>query len=82
MEVKLTKDAEKCLDKLPSAKRDKIIDKLILLANNPYLGKKLGGKLKESYSLKVWPYRVIYQINKLQRIVLIVTIEHRQGVYK
>ena len=82
MKVKLSRDTEKRLDKLPSLKRQKITDKLVILGSNPFLGKKLGGKFSGCHSLRIWPYRVIYQINKLQRIVLIVTIEHRQGVYK
>lgn len=82
MKVKLTKDAEKRLDKLPSQKRNKVTDRLEILGNNPYLGKKLTGKFKGCFSLKVWPYRVIYQIDKIRRVVMIVTVEHRQGVYK
>ncbi len=82
MEVKLSKDAAKRLDKLPSLKREKVTDKLVILGSNPFLGKKLGGKFKDFYSLRAWPYRIIYQINKLQRIVLIITVEHRQGAYK
>lgn len=82
MEVKLSKDAEKRLDKLPSPKRKKVTDKLVILGNNPFLGKKLGGKFKEFYSLRVWPYRIIYQINSLKNCLTIITVEHRQGVYR
>ncbi|MDZ7586987.1 MAG: type II toxin-antitoxin system RelE/ParE family toxin [Patescibacteria group bacterium] len=82
MKVKLSKDAEKRLDKLPSSKRQKVTDKLVVLGSNPFLGKKLGGKFSDYHSLRVWPYSIIYQINKLQRVVIIITVEHRQGAYK
>jgi len=54
---------------------------LIELAKNPYLGKKLEGELRDFYSLRVWPYRIIYQIIKNELIVFVVQIKHRQGVY-
>lgn len=82
MDVKLSKDAERRLDRLPSVKRQKVVDKLVVLGSNPYLGKKLSGQFSGNYSLRIWPYRIIYQINKLQPTIIIITIEHRQGVYK
>ena len=54
---------------------------LIELAQNPDLGKKLEGELRDFYSLRVWPYRIIYQIIKNELIVFVVQIKHRQGVY-
>lgn len=82
MNVKLSKKVEKQLDKLPFSKRRKITDKLVLLSNDSYLGKKLGGKFSSCRSMRIWPYRVIYQINNWQKIIYVITVEHRQGVYK
>ena len=55
--------------------------KFLELAQNPDLGKKLEGELRDFYSLRVWPYRIIYQIIKNELIVFVVQIKHRQGVY-
>lgn len=82
MKLQYSSRAQKDLTKLPRIKVRAILKKIELLPTSLFLGKKLGGKFKEFYSLKVWPYRVIYQINKWQKIIFIVTVEHRQGVYK
>jgi mRNA-degrading endonuclease RelE of RelBE toxin-antitoxin system len=41
----------------------------------------LGGKLKGCYSLRAWPYRIIYQIIKKSLYVAVIRILHRQGAY-
>ncbi|MBP9850444.1 MAG: type II toxin-antitoxin system RelE/ParE family toxin, partial [Candidatus Peribacteraceae bacterium] len=34
------------------------------------------------YTLRVWPYRIIYKFEKQQLTVYVLEIGHRQGVYK
>jgi len=82
MKLEYSDRALKDLKKIPRGKVKSIIRKIELLPQSPYFGKKLGGKFAGFYSLRVWPYRVIYQVNKWPRIIWIVTVEHRQGVYK
>jgi mRNA-degrading endonuclease RelE of RelBE toxin-antitoxin system len=53
-----------------------------MLASDPYVGKKLDGKYSGLYSLRVWPYRIIYSVIKNELMVSVIGIEHRQGVYK
>ena len=80
--VVLTPRAEKELDKLPTKQRTLIISSLEGLANDPYAGKKLKGKLQGSYSLRVWPYRVVYFVVKGQRTIIIIRIAGRARVYR
>ena len=82
MTVELTKKAKSQLKKLPKQQATKITRILLALQWTPLLGKKLEGKLQDRYSLRAWPYRIIYQIFTDNKIVLINTIEHRQGAYK
>ena len=72
---------QKELNKIPVNYHRKIIAALVVLSNNPYSGKKLKGERKGEWSLKIWPYRIIYRIKKYQLVVLIIKIGHRQGVY-
>lgn len=51
------------------------------LEQNPIAGKKLTGKLEEQYSLRIWPYRIIYFINN-KKDVIITDIGHRKDVYR
>ena len=80
--VVLARKAEKQLGKLPIRARARVLFLVGQIAHDPYVGKKLSGNLKGEYSVRSWPYRILYKINKRELIVLVVKIEHRQGVYK
>ncbi len=82
MKLEYSNHAQKNLAKLPRVKVKSILSKIELLRESPYLGKKLGGKFSGSRSMRVWPYRIIYQIDNWHKAIFIVTVEHRQGVYK
>lgn len=82
MKVQLTPTAEKQLLKLKRSEAKKVDKKLRLFSVAPMSGKKLEGKLKNRYSLRAWPYRIIYLVNKKQQRVEIEVIEHRQSAYK
>lgn len=51
------------------------------LKDNPFLGKPLGRELIGKYSYRVGIYRIIYKINKKDKIIYIVTAGHRSTVY-
>ena len=80
--VKLKRRAEKELNKIPRRDYYSVITALVGLAANPFVGKKLEGKYKDYYSIRVWPYRIIYQINKKEFLVFVIRIGHRQGIYR
>jgi len=82
MEVILTPEAQKQYKKLPKIEQNKIKKKLIFLKKNPHEGKKLSGKWSTLRSLRAWPYRIIYFKNEKSEVIYIVTIAHRQGVYR
>lgn len=80
--VRLEKKAEKELKKIPNNDRLRISIVLLRLKGNPFNGKKLRGEYNDSYSLRVWSYRIIYKIYKKYLLVVVVHIGHRQGIYK
>ena len=82
MNIVLSKHAEKNLHRLPPPQELKVTKKLLVLQTHPYNGKQLSGKLNSLFSLRAWPYRIIYEIDKHRQVITIHTIEHRQGVYK
>lgn len=81
-QVIVPKKVQKELDKIDTKYKTRILAVLVSLEDNPYLGKKLGGKYKGEWSYNVWPYRIIYEIEKKKLIIVIVHIGHRQGSYK
>lgn len=78
--VFLTPQALKDFRKLPISEQNKIKKRLHLLETEIYSGKKLAGKLSELYSLRAWPYRILYLIQANE--VWVTHIAHRQGVYR
>jgi len=80
-QIVLLSSAEKELDKLPLKSRILVFSGIEGLAENPYEGKKLKGELQDCYSLRIWPYRVIYGIKKKERVVIIIRIGQRGSVY-
>lgn len=82
MQFILSKDAKKQYLHLKKTEQAKVYKKLLALEDNPYLGKKLSGELVGIYSLRVWPYRILYEINQDKKRVEVHKISHRQGAYK
>ncbi|MBU4298752.1 type II toxin-antitoxin system RelE/ParE family toxin [Patescibacteria group bacterium] len=80
-QLKIKQRAKKQLAKIPKIYQDKILAALPIIQQNPFHGKKLGGKLIGAYSYRVWPYRIIYRIYKNLLLIIVIRIGHRQGVY-
>ena len=79
--VVLRRKVAKNLKRIDKKYRKRIIVALIKLEETPYIGKALRGELKGLYSLKVWPYRIIYKTYNNKLIVYVIDIGHRQGIY-
>lgn len=82
MRVALSENAQKQYIKLPIFIKTRIDKKINSLGQNPYLGKKLSGEFKNFWSIRAWPYRIIYEINEAEKRIEVHKIAHRQGAYK
>jgi mRNA-degrading endonuclease RelE of RelBE toxin-antitoxin system len=69
--------ARKNLDKIPEDYRLRIRQTLREIVADPFSGKALSGDRKGQYSVRVWPYRIIYIIKKSELIVFVIDIDHR-----
>lgn len=78
----LSKGVQKQLKKIDPRYLKRVKSALVDIENNPYAGKKLSGELIGEWSYRVWPYRIVYEINNSKLTILVITIAHRQGVYK
>jgi len=54
---------------------------LEVIQDDPFSGKQLHGPRAGQYSFRVWPYRIIYRVEKEKLLVLVIAFGHRQGVY-
>ncbi len=73
----------KDLRRLPIALIPKIVKKVESLPDNPTPtdSKKLRDT-EHSYRVRVGDYRIIYQVNSLDREILVCRVRHRKDAYK
>ena len=79
--IEITRKAQKSLAKLKKKQRDKIVQSIFDLANDPCSkAKKLKGR--EGYRIRVGDYRVIYEIENDKIVVIVLHIGHRREIYE
>jgi mRNA interferase RelE/StbE len=76
------KPVQKRLQRLPLHVHKKIIKALASIKFDPTVGIKLHGELEQYYKVRVGDYRIIYFFEAKKSTVVVVKIEHRQGVYR
>jgi addiction module RelE/StbE family toxin len=74
--------AEKELKKINKKDYYRILSAFTILCGDPFLGKKMKGDFDGSYTYRLWPYRIIYQIHKKELIIAVVRVAQREGVYR
>ena len=82
MEVVLTKDAKRRIAELPEHLRSRMIRKLVQLGDRAYEGKKLDGEYSGCRVIRMWPYRIIYEIRRRELIILVLRIADRKDAYR
>jgi mRNA interferase RelE/StbE len=80
--INITRSAQKDLSKLPIKDYEKTIREINNLSDNPRPKgcKKLSGR--EGWRIRIGDFRVIYNINDSELIVLVIEVGHRREVYK
>lgn len=68
--------------KLPKDAQKRVDDAIQLLRENPFIGKQLDGDLEGAWTVRVWPYRIIYTIQKEIVTVTVLRVGHRKDVYR
>lgn len=83
--IEFTKKALKALLKIPTSIRGTILQKIDLLATDPYNANNNIKQLKTdaiAYRLRIGDYRVIFVLDPLNKLITIVNIAHRKEVYR
>lgn len=74
--------ALKQLEKLGRKDQARVVDATKVLEADPFIGKKLRGEQDGKWSIRVWPYRILYIIDKKIITVTVLAIGHRRDVYE
>jgi mRNA interferase RelE/StbE len=82
--IVFTKEADKALRKMPRDRSSTIRDKLAQLARDPYAPHNNVTQLQNrpGYRLRVGDWRIIYEIQNEQSVILVLRIAPRGEVYR
>lgn len=83
--IEFVKSARKEFERLPVKVRGRVVEALQLLAQNPYSELLKVKKLKDAqdlFRIRIGDYRVLYELQNEQLLVLVIKVGHRREVYR
>ncbi len=82
-EVEVSRTAEKQLRALPRGERERIVRRILALADDPLPrgSRKLAG-YEDVYRIRVGRYRILYSVAGRELVIIILKIGHRRDVYR
>ena len=80
--LKIKQSAFKEIQRLDKADRKRLVEAIDNLTDNPHVGKLLKGEFSGLRRIRVGSFRVIYEINEGEVIVLILRIAPRNKGYR
>lgn len=80
--VSIKQSAAKALEKIARDDRYRIIDAIDQLKENPAAGGVLKGEFSGLRRIRVGSYRIVYEVQDQQLVVLVIRIGHRREVYR
>ncbi len=82
-EVEISRTAEKRLRKLPRDVQERIVRRMLLLAEDPFPqgAKKLTG-YDDVYRVRVGRYRILYSVSRRRLVIIILKVGQRKDIYR
>lgn len=81
-QLRIYKQAEREIKKISKLHQRAIVETLNEIKENPFTGKPLTRELTGNFSYKVGSYRIIYKVNRKDKIIYVVAVGHRASIYK
>jgi mRNA interferase RelE/StbE len=79
--IEFTENAANFIRKLDKNIRERVLNKVKELKENPHLGKSLVGNLSGLWRLRIGDYRATYRIENEKLIIVIIEVGHRKKIY-
>ena len=77
------KSVQKQIDALPDLVRDRIDSAIRVLVDNPRQDGVVKMKGSDSeYRIRIGDYRIVYEVNDEQLVILLIQCRHRREVYR
>lgn len=80
--LRISSRSENEIKKISHPHQRAIILAVAEIKEEPFLGKPLTRELTGRFSFRVGVYRIIYKVNKKDKVIDILTIGHRATVYE
>lgn len=80
--IKTTRKFTQQLKKLDPPIRERILDAIEQITETPYTGSSLIYSERRLYKYRVGDYRIIYEIEETEKMVLFLLVDHRSRVYR
>jgi mRNA interferase RelE/StbE len=80
--LKIKSSARISLSKIDKESRIRLIEAIDNLANNPFRGTQLKGDLTGLRRIRIGQYRIIYEIQSKELIILLLSVGHRRDIYR
>lgn len=80
--IQTTRKFTRQLKKLDPPIRDRILDTIEQITENPYTGSILVYSERRLHKHRVGDYRLIYKIKETDKIVLFLLVDHRSRIYR
>ena len=80
--VRIRGSAAKELTRIAKPARARIAEAIDGLAENPFKGTALKGELTGLRRIRVGEFRIVYEIQEEDLVVLVIRVRHRRDVYR
>ena len=80
--IRIKESAAKELRRVAGPDRARIVAAIDRLAETPHLGAALKGDLRGLRRIRVGDYRMVYEVQDDELVVLVVRVAHRQDAYR
>jgi len=79
--LRISTKAQKELKYLSRLHQKAIINALEEIKESPFNGKPLTRELTKYFSYRVGVYRILYKVNKIDKIIFVLSAGHRATIY-
>ena len=83
--IEFVRSARKEFEKLPIKIRDRVVEALQILSQNPFSELLKTKKMRSAsslYRVRVGDYRLLYEVHRGRLVVIVIKIGHRREVYR
>jgi len=80
--LRIKRSAAKELARTPRPMRERLVAIIDALTTKPHRGTALKGDLSGLRRIRVGDYRVIYEIDERELVVLVIRVAHRREAYR